>query len=188
MEEAISNMVNVLYDNKQNISDNDYIILMDNLKEISKFKPKLFNKKHRVSYKLRTDLCFIEDLSQYEDIKKDVFNNCSNYYNESEEDFNEDYERVKTVETDGFFYCYSNEIISHETHEPLEILKLVGEAQKHTDDYYIDPDIMQEHLREVQEYYHIYKKEWDEWIRIISNKAILIDSVDYMEEDTINSF
>mgnify|MGYP003146960548 CR=1 FL=1 len=104
MDKHISTMVNTLYDNKEKMSDNDYMVLMDCLKEISKFRPKIYNKKHKVFYKLATDICFIEDLSQYEDIKKDLFNNSSYCYNESEEEFNEDYERVKEIVTDGYFF------------------------------------------------------------------------------------
>jgi len=182
MNENISTMVNILYDNKQNIKDNDYIILMDSLKELSKLRPKIYNKKHRVSYKLTTDICFIEDFSQFEDIKKDLFSNSSYYYNESDEDFNEDYERVKSIETEGVFYCYSDEIISKETHTRFEILRLIGEARKHIADYYINPDVYEEHAREVQEYYFMYKKQWDNWIRIkyTTGEILFIDDVTFV--------
>ena len=182
MNENISTMVNILFDNKQLIKDNDYIVLMDNLKELSKFRPKLFKYKHRVSYKIVTDLCFIEDLSQFDNIKKDLFDNNSHYYNDSEEEFNEDYERVKHVETDGWFYCNSDEIISYETHSDNEIRKLIGEARKYTPNYYLDPEIHQEHIRNVIEYYEMYKKNWDEWIRIknINLDTIIIENVKYV--------
>lgn len=180
MDKAVSNMVDILYKNKQTMPDNDYISLMDNLKTISQYRPKIFNKKHVVRYKLKTDICFIEDLSQYEEIKKDVYNGQSMVYMESEDEFNEDYERMKTIDTHAHYYCYSSEIIDTDINTFHETLRLIGEAKKHTLDYYLNPEVMQEHQREVQEYYYDYKNTWDKWIRILNDVAYEVVDIEYI--------
>ncbi len=39
--ENISTIVNLLYDNKQNIKNNDYLVLMNALKKLYEYKPKI---------------------------------------------------------------------------------------------------------------------------------------------------
>jgi len=189
MEKAVASMVDLLYKNKQNMPDNDYITLMDNLKSISVFRPKVYDKKHVVRYKLTTDICFIDDQCQYEDIKKDVYLGSTAVYNQSDEDFNEDYERKKTIDTHSFFYCYSNEIIDKEINTFNEILRLVADSKKHTLDHYINPVVFQEHQREVQEYYYDYKNTWDSWIRLLNDDAfdiVDIKHINEMDDEDVN--
>lgn len=180
MDKAVSNMVDLLYKNKQTMPDNDYIILMDNLKTISQYRPKTFDKIHVVRYKLKTDICFIEDLSQYEQIKEDLFHGDAMQYTESEDEFNEDYERKKTIDTQSHYYCHCSEIIDTNINTFHESLRLIGESKKHVLDYYLNPEVMQEHQREVQEYYYDYKNTWDKWIRITNDVAYEIVDIEYI--------
>ena len=39
---------------------------------------------------------------------------------------------------------------------------------------------MQEHQREVQEYYYDYKNTWDKWIRILNDVAYEVVDIEYI--------
>lgn len=177
MEQSVANMVDILDNIKTEIKDIDYINLMNNLKTISTFKPKYYNNFYSVTYKIVSSICFIDDLSQFEDIKKDLYNDSPQYYTNSEEYFNEDYERMKEITTESYFYCRSSEIIDKNIHTPFEIKRLVALSKKHICDYYINPDVLEEHQREVQEYYYDYKNTWDKWVRIINDRGYEITNI-----------
>ncbi len=151
--DAIADMEAYLFDIKEDIKENYYITIMDKLQAIANNNPRIEDKKHRISYSMKTNICYIEDSDNYKDIKKDIYYDSFEVYNESEEDINEDYEKVKTVETSGHFYCYTFDIMNDENLSPYQLLKMIGEAKKSTVDYYLNPRVFQEQQREVQDYY-----------------------------------
>ena len=80
--------------------------------------------------------------------------------------------------------CHTSEIISDETHTMFESARLIGEAEKHTLDYYGNAHIMEDHQRSVQQYYNRYLNEWDNWVRIVVQVPIKITGVSFIVEDT----
>ena len=181
--DAIADMEAILFDIKETLKEQDYIVLMDKLQAMANNNPRIEDKKHRIRYSIKTSICYIEDSDQYKDIKKDLYYDSTETYSESDESINEDYEKVKVIETDGYFYCYSYDIMNEENHTPYQLLRMIGEAKKHTVDYYLNPGVFQDHQREVQDYYSRYLKNWDEWVRIVNESAMGITEIDYIGEE-----
>ena len=181
-------LVDYLWEIKDDIKEQYYIEILNKLKEVADLIPKTnYNKKHLVKYKMKTYICYIDDDDQYKDIKRDLYYDNYEIYNESDEYYNEDYERVKEIETDCHFYCYSREKIDFNHYTPFQVLRLIGEAKKHTIDNFLNPNVLQEHQREVQEYYKRYVDEWDNWVRIVNDSAMCINDIRFIgEEDFID--
>ena len=181
--DAIADMEAYLFDIKSTLKEQDYIVLMDKLQAIANNNPRVEDKKHRVKYSIKTNICYIEDSDNYKNIKTDIYYDSSEFYNDSDEGINEDYEKVKTVQTEGHFYCYSFNVMNEDNHTPFQLLRMIGEAKKHVVDYYLNPSVFQEHQREVQDYYCRYIKNWDEWVRIVNDCAVCINQIDYVGEE-----
>ena len=181
--------MDAIADMEASLKEQDYIVLMDKLQAIANNNPRVEDKKHRVKYSIKTSICYIEDSDNYKNIKTDIYYDSSEFYNDSEEGINEDYEKVKLIETQGHFYCYSFNVMNDEYHTPFQLLRMIGEAKKHVVDYYLNPSVFQEHQREVQDYYCRYIKNWDEWVRIVNDCAVCINQIDYVgeEEFTLSS-
>jgi hypothetical protein len=176
-------LIGYMFDIKQEIKEQYYIDIMNRLKDIGQTMPEKENKKHLVKYTMKTYICYIEDDDEYEDIKKDIYYESYELYQESEEGINEDYERVKEVNTDCHFYCYSKDIIDLEYYNPLQVLRMVGDAKKFTIDHYLNPNVLQDHQREVQDYYTSYIKQWDSWCRIVNDSSMSITDIKYIGEE-----
>ena len=71
--EAIADMEAYLFDIKETLKEQDYIVLMDKLQAIANNNPRVEDKKHRVKYSIKTKICFIDDNDEYKDIKKDIY-------------------------------------------------------------------------------------------------------------------
>lgn len=182
MNKAVEKMSDYLYNLRRDMKENDYIELMNQLGDINKYTPKQYKYHHRIEYEMITQICYIDDDEEFLKQKKENYYDSYEQYQESDEPFDEDYERMKEVKTEGRFFCYTSEIIGENTHNPFEVLRLIGESKKHTLDYYCNPMVLEEHQRDVQQYYNRYLREWDDWVRIIVESPIKIVSISYIQE------
>ena len=183
MEKYVASMVETIDTLKEKISTQEYIDLYSSLMEINKFKPTAYKYLHRVNYELVTHIAYIDDDEEFLKIKKENYYDSYEQYQNDDEEFNEDFERQKEITTESYFMCHTSEVISDETHTMFEISRIIGEAEKHTLDYYGNAHIMEEHQRSVQQYYNRYLNEWDNWVRIIVQVPIKITGVSFIVED-----
>tara|TARA_R110002110_G_scaffold215273_1_gene429160 strand:- start:927 stop:1487 length:561 start_codon:yes stop_codon:yes gene_type:complete len=183
MEKHVASMVDTIDTLKEKISTQEYIDLYSSLMEINKFKPKEFKYIHRVDYELVTHICYIDDDEEFLKIKKENYYDSYEQYQQDDEEFNEDFERQKEITTEHYFMCHTSEIITDETHTMFESARIIGEAEKHTLDYYGNAYVMEDHQRSVQQYYNRYLNEWDNWVRIVVQVPIKITAVSFIMED-----
>lgn len=186
MESHIAAMVDTIDCLKEKISTQEYIDLYNNLMEINKIKPVVYNKKHRVSYQLKTNICFIEDDDEFKDIKKNTYYDSYEQYQDCEDDVNDNFERTKEIISDSYFYCYSPDVVFYDEDTAITMYKRIGEARKHVCDYMICDDLLEEHQRDVQKYYARYVKEWGDWVRIVNQNSVKITDVEFVANEIYN--
>jgi len=179
----MDDIVDYLWEIKADMKEQYYIELMNKLKVIGDRLPPKHNKKHLVKYMMKTYICYIDNDDEYKDIKNDVYYGSYEIYNESDDDINCDYERIKEIETEAHFYCYCKDKVDIESYSPFQVLRLIGESKKHIVDNYLNPNVLQEHQREVQDYYKRYIDDWDNWVRIVNEGAMCVTDIIYIGEE-----
>tara|TARA_R110001592_G_C12986880_1_gene734695 strand:- start:340 stop:897 length:558 start_codon:yes stop_codon:yes gene_type:complete len=181
--DEVAELSSYMWDIKGDIKEQYYIEIMNKLQGISKVLPPINNKKHVIRYNIKTYICYIDNNDEYKDIKKDIYYESAEIYNESDESPNEDYERIKEITTDCHFYCWANDRLDYNDLSPIELLNKIGESKKHTADYFLNPNVFTEHLRQVNEYYTRYLNEWDDWVRLYNDSSIVINEISYIDDE-----